>query len=117
MHGTAAVGDAFAPAKGDAQFEQLLATADRVFDGDEHTLNEMQRLKDVGQWDARYGDRAQELVLIGIHLDKPRIRAALEACLLTAAEYAAGPVSWCGLKDPFCNGEAAKLYWDLPEEE
>ena len=50
-------------------------------------------------------------------LTQPRIRTALEACLLTDAEYAAGPESWRTLADPFCEGKAAELFWDLPHEQ
>ena len=114
--GLDAVGDAFAPAKGEAQFEQLLDAAERVFEGDEHTLGEMKRMKKAGQWGPRYGDRSQELVLIGIHLDKPAIRAALEKCLLTDAEYAEGPVAWRELDDPFYDGKAGEEFFDLPNK-
>ncbi|GLS05521.1 GTP-binding protein [Chitiniphilus shinanonensis] len=40
------------------------------------------------QWHPRYGDRMQELVLIGIGLDEPALRAMLDACLMTEAELA-----------------------------
>ena len=36
------------------------------------------------RWDAEWGDRATELVFIGIELDEPGIRAALDACLVDA---------------------------------
>jgi len=48
-----------------------------------------------------YGDRRQELVFIGISLDEAVLRRNLDACLLTAAEYAAGPAAWTRLPDPF----------------
>jgi G3E family GTPase len=48
-----------------------------------------------------YGDRKQELVFIGQHLDRARIEAALEACLLTAAEERAGWQTWATYPDPF----------------
>jgi len=37
-------------------------------------------------WDALYGDRKIELVFIGIHLNKEKMIAELEDCLLTAIE-------------------------------
>lgn len=46
----------------------------------------------------------QELVLIGVNLDEPRIRATLEACLLTDEEYAGGPAAWRELEDAFFGG-------------
>lgn len=111
------IGEAFVPATGDAQFEQLLEAAERFFEGDEHTLGEMNRLKKAGYWNPKYGDRSQELVLIGIHLDKPAIRAGLEKCLLTDAEFAEGPVAWRELEDPFYDGKAGEVFFDLPDEE
>jgi G3E family GTPase len=52
-------------------------------------------------WDGRYGDRRQELVFIGIGMDEAAIRRALDACLLTDAEFARGPRGWRSLNDPF----------------
>jgi G3E family GTPase len=52
-------------------------------------------------WDSTYGDRRQELVLIGIDLGEPDIRAALDACLLTDAEFREGPHGWRAHLDPF----------------
>ena len=52
------------------------------------------------------GDKRTELVLIG-QMDKAKVRACLEACLLTNEEIARlGPPTskkdgWCGLDDPF----------------
>jgi len=48
-----------------------------------------------------YGDRRQELVVIGIHMNAQSIRSALEGCLLTDAEMALGPRGWRRLPDPF----------------
>jgi G3E family GTPase len=48
-----------------------------------------------------WGDRRQELVVIGEHMDHAAVRAALDACLLTDAEMARGPKAWRRLPDPF----------------
>jgi G3E family GTPase len=42
-----------------------------------------------GRWDPVFGDRQNELVLIGQEMDEGAIRAALEDCLCTEAEIAA----------------------------
>lgn len=61
-------------------------------------------------WREPYGDRRQELVLIG---DASRLSGAtrkeLDACLLTDEEYARPLGEWASLPDPF-------PAWDLEEE-
>ena len=46
----------------------------------------------------------QEVVFIGTELDIPRLRARLQACLLTDEECAE-PSSWVDLEDPFPSTE------------
>jgi hypothetical protein len=60
---------------------------------------EYQRLQ--GVWDPEYGDRSQELVLIGRRMDHAALTAWLDACLVTEAEWASGRSSWEGKPDPF----------------
>ncbi|WP_213298461.1 GTP-binding protein [Paraburkholderia sacchari] len=55
--------------------------------------------------DARIGDRRQELVMIGVDIDRDAWQAKLDACLLTDAEYAAGPDAWQAYADPFPSWE------------
>ena len=52
-------------------------------------------------WEEPWGDRRQELVLIGRNWPKEKIRAALERCQLTDAELAGGPAAWTKFEDPF----------------
>lgn len=53
------------------------------------------------EWDPHWGDRRQELVFIGIDMDEAAMRRALDAALLTDAEFAQGPGRWSTLPDPF----------------
>jgi len=48
-----------------------------------------------------YGDRRQEIVIIGQNLKEREIRARLDACLLDGSEMQIGPVGWTRLPDPF----------------
>ena len=52
-------------------------------------------------WDPLWGDRRQELAIIGVGLDEAALRARLDACLLDDAEMAAGPMAWQHSPDPF----------------
>jgi len=55
------------------------------------------------KWDDQVGDARQELVLIGIDMDEPSLRARLNACLLTDAEMAAGPQVWATMRNPLAD--------------
>ncbi len=48
-----------------------------------------------------FGDRRQELVLIGIGMDQEELTRQLDACLLTNEEMIAGVEAWKNLPDPF----------------
>lgn len=52
-------------------------------------------------WQEPWGDRRQEIVLIGAPLDEAWLTARLDACLLTDDEIALGPDGWARLEDPF----------------
>jgi G3E family GTPase len=53
-------------------------------------------------WTEPHGDRRQEIVFIGTaEMDEPALRASLDACLLTDAEFARGERLWSGFADPF----------------
>jgi G3E family GTPase len=52
-------------------------------------------------WEEPYGDRRQELVLIGIDMDELNLRQRLDSCLLTRAEMRRGTRAWRSFSDPF----------------
>jgi G3E family GTPase len=72
---------------------------------DEASLNAL-----AGLWLEPYGDRMQELVFIGIDMEREAIEGVLNGCLLTDEEMALGPEGWRQWEDPF--GE-----WERPAEE
>ena len=47
-----------------------------------------------------YGDRQQELVIIGQSLDASHIESILDQCLVTEEEYEQGPDAWSEFADP-----------------
>ena len=61
-----------------------------------------------------YGDRRQELVVIGYDLDEADFRRRLDECLLTDEEFAAGPEVWSEYEDPIPAWELADLRHDHP---
>lgn len=52
-------------------------------------------------WHPEHGDRCQHLVFTSPGLDRDGLARLLDACLLTDAEYAAGPEAWRRLPAPF----------------
>jgi len=66
-----------------------------------------------GVWQDPWGDRRQEIVLIGQHPVVAEIRGALDRCLLTDAEFSAGPTAWRRFADPLPRWENGNdLTWD-----
>lgn len=63
---------------------------------DDESLNHIK-----SRWDEPYGDRQQEIVIIGMQMDKANIEASFNACLLTDEEIAMGMEAWRNLPDPF----------------
>lgn len=56
------------------------------------------RLKKL--WQLPFGDRRQEVVLIGRHLEDDRIQQLLDRALVTEDEFLAGPTAWGEFMDP-----------------
>jgi hypothetical protein len=52
-------------------------------------------------WEEPWGDRRQEIVLIGQGLDRAGLEAMFDAALLTAEEFAGGLDGWAKIADPF----------------
>lgn len=52
-------------------------------------------------WDPEVGDRCCELQILGVRLDPERLTRLLSECVLSEAEFAAGPAAWARLPDPF----------------
>lgn len=52
------------------------------------------------KWDKHVGDARQELVLIGMDMDEPALRASFDACLLADEEMVLGPKGWMKLANP-----------------
>ena len=75
------------------------------------------QLVDLGKWEEKYGDRANEVVFIGVNLDKTLIMEKLNAALLTEEESEAlgGVEGWKRLEDPFFDGECADHYFELSD--
>jgi hypothetical protein len=74
----------------------------------------LDRLK--GLWQEPYGDRRQEIVLIGRNLDEDRIRKLLDDVLLTDDEFQAGPRVWIELPDPLPSWQVSNAASMVDEE-
>jgi G3E family GTPase len=72
---------------------------------DEASLNALASI-----WHEPYGDRMQEIVFIGIDVERDTIETSLNACLLTDEEMAVGPRGWAQWQDPFGA-------WQAPEDD
>jgi G3E family GTPase len=53
-----------------------------------------------GNWDAQVGDCRQEIVFIGVAMDREGIEEVLDTALVTEEEMRAGPEHWLGFEDP-----------------
>jgi hypothetical protein len=48
-----------------------------------------------------FGDRRQQLVVIGINMDKSVVEDLLDTCLLTDVEFELGPDVWMDYENPY----------------
>lgn len=58
------------------------------------------------RWQEPYGDRQQEIVIIGMQMNRDAIVAGFDACLLNDAEIALGIEAWQTWPDPFPQWQA-----------
>lgn len=63
---------------------------------DDEMLADLQEI-----WQDPWGDRRQEIVFIGVDMDKEDICNRLDACLLNKHELDLGPVVWSNYQDPY----------------
>lgn len=61
----------------------------------------VRQLAKENNWQAPYFDHRQELVFIGIGMDKESIKKELDTCLLTDDEWKLGLEGWKSFNDPF----------------
>jgi G3E family GTPase len=73
----------------------LAATPQELWDLDDDERDELER-----NWHPSWGDRRQELVLIGIGLDPEQVVERLDATLVDDDELSLGPLAWATLPDP-----------------
>ena len=71
-------------------------------DEDDWPNDQEQRQEIVELWKKPWGDRRQEIVVIGQSINQDTITAKFDACLLTSEEMELGPEKWIELfNDPF----------------
>ena len=61
-------------------------------------------------WSTTELEPGQEIVFIGIRLDRDRVQQLLRSALLTDTEYAAGEHYWLGYPDPLPAWEIANTH-------
>jgi len=76
----------------------------------------------LSDWDPKFGDRETELVVIGHKMDRAKVEAALQWCVLTPDELASGIDAWKKHPDPLMDGVdravlAKQLAAWIPDEE
>ena len=71
--------------------------------------NDPQFEKDMKR-DWEYGDRRQEIVIIGVKMNESDVKKTLDSCLLTDEEFQQGPEAWKSFEDKWGD-------WDLEEHQ
>jgi hypothetical protein len=73
-----------------------VATPNEYWPEDEESFKQIK-----SRWEEPYGDRQQELVIIGIKMDQSYLTEKFDSCLMTDDEIALGMEAWKTLNDPF----------------
>tara|TARA_Y100001934_G_scaffold200760_1_gene236696 strand:+ start:363 stop:1619 length:1257 start_codon:yes stop_codon:yes gene_type:complete len=60
-----------------------------------------QREEITNLWEEPWGDRRQEIVVIGQDINRDEVTAKFDFCLLTDEEMELGPQGWASIDDPF----------------
>lgn len=68
---------------------------------DELPLDPALRAEIEQQFSGEFGDRRQEIVVIGMNMDVSQVSRVLDSCLLTDEEMRLGARQWSSLPDPF----------------
>lgn len=83
------------------------------FPDDEHIAAKMREEIERG---GEFGDRRQQIVLIGISMDRERLEQMLDMCLLTDEEMALGEDVWAEYENPFLEAVLGDLLEELEED-
>ncbi|MEY2560537.1 MAG: hypothetical protein QOG51_952 [Verrucomicrobiota bacterium] len=83
---------------------------------DEHVREAEMPERTRKEWKEPFGDRRQAIALMGFDCDPHRLKAQLDACLLTDLEMAGGEQSWRTLHDPFPSWAGAPHHHDCGHE-
>lgn len=75
------------------------------------------KMKEQIENGGEYADRGQQLVLIGIDMDRARLEEMLDMCLVTDEEFALGPDEWAEYENPFLEAVLGDLLAELEEAE
>lgn len=67
----------------------------------EWDLTDEDREELTASWDSTWGDRSQEIVIIGRHLNRSSLEIELDRCLLSQVEVDLELPYWSKLSDPF----------------
>ena len=68
---------------------------------DEWNLTKPSDLSDIfANWNQKWGDRRNEIVIIGLKMNHEEVQKQLEGCLLTDEEFEIDPAEWMEMEDP-----------------